>query len=206
MLSSFQLARGYSPSILGMPSQEVSQELLDAHVETVAIRAVQKVMRSKVSCVQPRTSFKAGMKAWVSYKTSKQNERPRCVEARVVEAKEHVLKYHRRKKGLPMDVAYEPVRIAPQGELTRELLQSSLEDELMSITEMGRDDDTKQNEDDDTEQNHDDEKRNKRVNDDMPMENDELKSDMVDEERGERENHLPRCRDRSSTTLLREIL
>ena len=143
-------------------------------METVAIRAVQKFMRSKVSCVQPHTSFKAGMKVWVFYKTSKQNERPRWVEARVVEAKEPVLKCRRRKKSLPMGVAYEQVRIAPQGELTRELLQSSLEDELMSITEMGRDDGTEQNEDDDTEQKHDDEKRNKRVNDDMPMENDEL--------------------------------
>ena len=87
-----------------------------------------KVMRSKVSCLQPHTSFKAGMKVWVFYKTSKQNERPRWVEARRVEAKEHVLKCRRRNKGLPMGVAYEHVRIAPQGELIGELLRSSLED------------------------------------------------------------------------------
>lgn len=73
-LSSFQLARGYSPSILGMPNSDVSQELLDAHIESVAIRAIQKVMRSKVPNVQPHTSFKAGMRVWVFYQTSKQKK------------------------------------------------------------------------------------------------------------------------------------
>ena len=132
-LSSFQLARGYSPSILGMPSNDVSQELLDAHIESVAIRAIQKVLRSKVPNVPPYTSFKAGMRVWVFYKTSKQNERPRWVEARVVEAQEHILKCRRHKKGLPMRIAYEHVRIAPEGNLTRELMEKSLEDELASI-------------------------------------------------------------------------
>ena len=134
-LSSFQLARGYSPSILGMPSSDVSQELLDAHIESVAIRAVQKVLRSKIPSVRPHTSFKAGMRVWIFFKTSKQNERPRWVEARVVEAQEHILKCRRSKKGSPMRIAYEHVRIAPEGELTRELMGKSLEDELSNMVD-----------------------------------------------------------------------
>lgn len=182
MLSAFQLAKGYSPSVLGMPSRDVSQELLDAHIEAVSIRAVQKVMRCKAPSVQPHTSFKPGMRIWVFYKTSKQNERPRWVEARVVEAKEHILKCRRNKKGLPMRVAYEHVRIAPEGELTRELMETSLEDELLSIADETYDDD--------------------QTHDETAMDNEaavgdetvtgthtggsDMKQDMIDEERGER--------------------
>lgn len=130
ILSAFQLARGYSPSILGVPSSDVSQSMLDAHMESVAVRAINRVSRSKMRNVEPRSSFPKGAKVWIYYKTSKQNERPRWVEAWVIEAEVHMVKCRRNKKGPPMSVAYEHIRIAPKGELAQELMKCSLEEEL----------------------------------------------------------------------------
>lgn len=55
-----------------------------------------------------------------------------------MDATAHALKCRRNKKGPPMSVAYEHVRVAPTGELSAELLRRSLEDELYS----GVDEDT----------------------------------------------------------------
>lgn len=47
ILSSFQLARRFSPSLLGIPAKIVSQELLDAHKDMKAIRALHKALNSR---------------------------------------------------------------------------------------------------------------------------------------------------------------
>lgn len=62
------------------------------------------------------------------YDTSKQSERKRCIEARVVSTHEHFGKCCRNNSGPPMTVALEHVHIAPQNELARQLLDPSLED------------------------------------------------------------------------------
>lgn len=47
IMSAFQLVRGYAPSILGIPRQGVTQDLLSAHVDREATTAMERVMRSK---------------------------------------------------------------------------------------------------------------------------------------------------------------
>ena len=47
ILSSFQLAGGYSPSILGLPSRVVPVELLKAQIELATNRALQKLFLLK---------------------------------------------------------------------------------------------------------------------------------------------------------------
>lgn len=130
ILSAFQLARGYAPSILGITSSVVNAELLEAHIETVATRAIQKAMKYRNNNVIPSNKFNEGDRVWIFYKTSKQNERTRWVEARVISAEQHGLKCRRAAKGPPMMVAYEHVRMAPKGKLAEDLLNKSLEDEL----------------------------------------------------------------------------
>lgn len=129
-LSAFQLARGYAPSILGIPSSVVSQDILDAHIQTTAVRAIQRAMRSNNNNVQPGSSFEKGKKVWIFYKSSKQNESVGWIEAIVVEPMLHSLKCRRTRRGPPMNVAYEHVRIAPEGELANSLTHQTLEDEL----------------------------------------------------------------------------
>lgn len=100
------MARGYAPSILGIPSSVINPELLEAHIEMVATRVIQKEIKSRNNNVIPRNTFTEGDRGWIFYKTSKQNERTRWVEARVINAEEHGLKYRRAAKGPPMMVAY----------------------------------------------------------------------------------------------------
>lgn len=64
-LSSFQLARGYAPSNLGIPSTVVPQLLLDAHIEITAARALQTLLRSKASSPVHHHQISTGMRIWV---------------------------------------------------------------------------------------------------------------------------------------------
>lgn len=74
VLSSFQLARGYQPSILGIPSSLATSELLDVHTKLTASRALQKVLRSRVPTTHARNALPPGTQVWVFYNTSKQND------------------------------------------------------------------------------------------------------------------------------------
>lgn len=135
VLSSFQLVRGYQPSILGIPNSEVSQELLDAHKEQMATHAQQKVLRSRTPNTPTPDFFQPSDDVWVWYASSKNNEKDEWIRAQVVQTHKHYLEVRRYKdgnlcKGPTMKPAYEDVRIAPKGELTKELLSCSLEYEL----------------------------------------------------------------------------
>lgn len=92
VLSAFQLARGYSPAVLGIRSSVVTPELLTAHVETKAIRALQRVSRSNARCLVTPDMIKSGQYAWVYYNTSAANQPARWVKARVVEALPHMVR------------------------------------------------------------------------------------------------------------------
>lgn len=129
-MSSFALARGYSPSILGLPKTDVTQELLDAHKQQVATRALQRVLRSRAYNSPPPEMFNANDDVWVFYRTSKQNENVEWVQAKVVSAEQHYLLARRSERGPPMRVAYEDVRLAPQGALAQQLMSCSMEHEL----------------------------------------------------------------------------
>lgn len=108
----------------------VTDDLLNESIETVATRALQKEMHSKDNNVEPESSFKKDDRVWVFFKTSKQNEKVRWIEERVLEALAHEVKCRRTKKGPPMTVAYEHLRVAPKGELANDLFDKSLEEEL----------------------------------------------------------------------------
>lgn len=130
ILSSFELARGYSPSLLGIPQTIVKPELLEAHKEQIAIRALEKLLKSRKPNTVPQHVLSPGTSIWAFHKTSKQNEKPSWVRATVTKVTPHVVYARRSSRGPPMRVAYEDLRIAPTGNLTTELLSCSLEDEL----------------------------------------------------------------------------
>lgn len=132
-LSAFQLARGYSPSILGVPSSKVPADLMQAHIEMKSIRAIQKVLKGRAAHTVPPSALYPGRAIWVFYKTSQQNVPVRWVAATVEKAERHFVRCRRSSRGPPMKVAYEHVRLKPQGELTAELSEKSLEDELHDV-------------------------------------------------------------------------
>ena len=130
LLSSFELARGYRPSVVGLPQTVVTQELLDAHKEQTAIRKLQKLLHSRSHQGHQPSLFSPGDQVWVFYNTSKQNEAVEWVKATVIAAHPHYLEVKRSSRGRPMRVAYEDVRFAPTSALTTELMSCSLEEEL----------------------------------------------------------------------------
>lgn len=134
LLSSFQLAWGYQPSILGIPASRVPQELLDAHIEQTATRALQRAIRSRVQKVPRSSNYKQGdrVSVWVS-EGNAINSRGNWVEGHVSSVHEHYIEVRRVVHGQQgtsraMKPAYEDVRLAPHGALARELLSCSLDD------------------------------------------------------------------------------
>lgn len=130
LLSSFELARGYWPSILGIPKTVATEELLKAHREQVAIRTIQRLLNSNAPTVTYKDMFNSGDPVWIHYRSSKNNEPVEWIRGTVDHAEDHILVARRSNRGPPMRVAYEDVRFAPRGALTAELLECSLETEL----------------------------------------------------------------------------
>lgn len=107
VLSAFQMARGYALSILVITYSVVSQDILDYHIDTTEIRALQKVQRTNNNGVEPHTAFVKGDREWFLQKSSQQNIPIGSVEAHVVEAKYQSLKCRSKWHGPPMNDTYE---------------------------------------------------------------------------------------------------
>lgn len=82
-MSSFLLALVYALYILGIPRQVVTQELLKAHLDREATRAIERVMR----CKAPHKIYReqlSPVKGFIYYKISKQNEQIDWVSSIVI--------------------------------------------------------------------------------------------------------------------------
>lgn len=128
LVSSFQLARGYSPSLLCIPAKIVPVMLIEAYKQTSAARALNKVLRAHNFSTLSENSIDANTDVWIFYKSSKQNEKNEWVKGKVISASKHFAMCKRSEKGVPMKVAYEDLRIVPKGDLAQELQSSVLED------------------------------------------------------------------------------
>ena len=135
ILSSFELVRGYCPSVVRLPRTIVTDDILQAHREQTAVRIFQRLLHSRIHDVNRSDHFKPGQPVWVFYKTSKQNEPVEWLKTNVVSAHPEFLEVRRAARGQPMRVAYEDVRFAPLGELATGLLSCSLEEELSTAME-----------------------------------------------------------------------
>lgn len=54
MMSAFKMARGYTPAIIGLEKKPISKEILKAHEEKVARRALHKLQRHRSPQTVPR--------------------------------------------------------------------------------------------------------------------------------------------------------
>lgn len=130
---SFQLEPGYDPSIMGIPRVIVTEDIVQAHVSMEATRAPEKTMRSRKNKNAICMLIK-GSDILFYYKSPKMNEGIEWIKAIVEEAKQHMVICRGSEYGPPMKVAYEDVRLMPQGELSTQL-------EMMSNEETVVDDD-----------------------------------------------------------------
>ncbi len=125
-LSSFELARGYSPSLAGLPQTQTSKETLAAYYEQQSKRALTRMLRSnaprviKADLLPPRTPV---------YYFVKEAKQGKWKKGFVDEAREHIVivttNSHRR--GHKLRIAYEDIRLVPSSELLYELEQLELE-------------------------------------------------------------------------------
>lgn len=99
LMSSFELARGYSPSILGLPRTDVTQELLHAHQEQVATRALQILLHSRLPYSPTPDIFSPNDNVWVFYNNSKQNVKAEWIKAKFIKAGKHHLIARRSQHG-----------------------------------------------------------------------------------------------------------
>lgn len=74
IVSAFELARGYAPSLMGSGSRMVSEEMLQAHKQQAAIRALHRLLRSRNPKVIDRTAIKRGDEVLYYYNSTKNNE------------------------------------------------------------------------------------------------------------------------------------
>lgn len=133
-LNSFQLARGYMPAIAGLPATILTQDMLDAHIQMSACRAIQRAATSRTPNNVPHLMIKPGDTIYVFYKSTNKSVNVEWITATVMEAKEHFVECRRSQKGRPMRVAYEHVRLMPSGDLAKEITEGSLE-EFISETD-----------------------------------------------------------------------
>lgn len=131
----FQLSRGYQPSLLYIPSNTVSEDLLNTHKSQTAIPALQKVSRSRTPNMFAPTVFIVGNELCFCYKSSNQNEPDEWVRAIIVRIYGYFLEVCLIKnsipmKGMNMKPAYEDILIIPNGELAMKLTLCPFEEEL----------------------------------------------------------------------------
>lgn len=97
-MSAYQMARGHTPSIFGIPRQMISQYVINAHIERESTRSIERLIKSKVSKTVNTAILTPGMKILVYYKRSKQNEVNEWIESTIQELNYHVISAKRNPK------------------------------------------------------------------------------------------------------------
>ena len=125
-LSSFELARGYSPSICGTPQAPVSDALLQAHYEQAARRAIHRLLVSPSNRTQKRDVL---IPRTPVYFFEKKGKRGSWNLGFVKRASDHIVEICRssRLSGKALQVAFEDIRLAPKSSLLYELDQLELD-------------------------------------------------------------------------------
>lgn len=85
-MNGFQVARGYSMSILGILNRVVTQEILYPHVDRDSIRSVENNMHLKDSRSIYLMQNPTGTAVFVYYRSSKDNRYNQCIPSVVGES------------------------------------------------------------------------------------------------------------------------
>lgn len=122
ILSAFEMAKGYAPSIAGIPSRIIPEELMRAHKRQAALRSLNRLLRSRDSRQLTAGDIKEGDKVAYFYNSSKASEKPEWRKGVVQKINSNIVEVSTGKKGRHGQVAYEDLRMMPQSELAKELL------------------------------------------------------------------------------------
>lgn len=129
-LTPFQLARGYLPGIVGTPQTILTKELMDAYIRISASRAIDASLKARTPKTIPGSMLKPGDEVYVFYKSTNKSVDIQWVTATVEKVRDHFVECRRSRKGPPMRVAFEHIRLIPSSSLAREITETYLEDEI----------------------------------------------------------------------------
>jgi len=118
--SSFEQARGYSPGLCGIRHSIVPPELIEAHQEQVASRALQRLLSSKSPQLLTPDALPKGTKIWALLKSGDWEQLV------VSEALQYYVVARRNGKGSPLNIAYEDIRLHPKSTFNQHLLNTEL--------------------------------------------------------------------------------
>lgn len=138
IMSAFELAKGYVPSIVGNPTRKIPQDLLDAHKQQAAIRALNKLLRGRRTTTLSEADIKEGDRVAYYYNSTKCSEQPEWREGTVSTVFKDLVEIKTGKKGANARVAYEDLRILPKSTLATDLMNGTdLSDEESAEGEEG---------------------------------------------------------------------
>lgn len=143
LASSFERVRGYSPSLLGMPSSWLPDSILRAHRSLVAARALSRMLRSRAHHTLPPSALSPGtaIHAYVRHKN-----KMAWREHAVVSAEPHVVRARAAgtTRGPISQLSYHDVRLVPQHPLAAEFIAAALASPVAQ-RQGGREDETRSN-------------------------------------------------------------
>lgn len=126
LLSSFELARGYSPSVLGIQPRMVSADLFQSAREQAATRAIQKLLKGRAPSTVPPSALPPGRSVLYFYRSSKASEPVGLRPGKVISSEAHRVHIFNQ-SGAKCFVAYEDIRIRPDSPLVRQLMEDTLD-------------------------------------------------------------------------------
>jgi len=126
--SSFEQARGYTPGICSLPPSIVPPELIAAHREQIANRALHRLLSAKAPNALNAEALQHGMRIWAFLKSGdKGGEWESLI---VNKPLPHYVVARRTPRGRTLHIAYEDIRIPPSHLFNKELISSELQSRL----------------------------------------------------------------------------
>ena len=129
-LSAFELARGYAPAFLGLPSTVVDEDTFEAAKDQAATRALQRLLNGRAPSTVPSTSLEPGTPVLFYYKSTKGNEDDEWKPATIATTD----RFHvtvKKATGHASRVAYEDLRLQPRTAFARQFMEGSIEEALI---------------------------------------------------------------------------
>lgn len=74
LLSSFEMARGYSPSLYASGSRGIDPKLLKTNIQQTTIRALQRILGYRIPNTLTKAAIKSGDRVFYYFKSTKKNE------------------------------------------------------------------------------------------------------------------------------------
>jgi hypothetical protein len=120
LLSSFEQSRGYQPSIMGLTSCFITPELIQAHEEQIARRALVRLLRSKDSSLLDHSVLAPGTPVYFFTRTGKRTRWDTGFFAHALP--EYVgIRRNPGSRGAVLKIAYEDLRLQPNSSLLQQL-------------------------------------------------------------------------------------